>query len=178
MFERKFRVVLAAALSLTIAVGVLALTPKKALLALLPAGRPNVRLELNGAVRRGDQLVSVEKANPIGHGESIHWTIAASNAGDGPANGVVVGAKVPSGTSFVNGSAKAPGAKVLYSINQGRDFSEQPMIEKKDDKGQIVMVPAPSTLYTNVRFEWSGQLQAEARVSATYQVEATEGGQK
>jgi hypothetical protein len=41
-----------------------------------------------------------------------------------------------------------------------------------------VMVPAPASLYTNVRFEWSGKLDAEARLSGTYQVEVTEGGQK
>ena len=178
MFERKFRVLLAAALSLMIAAGVVALTPKKAMLALLPAGRPDVRLELNGTVRRGDQLINVEKANPVGHGEQISWTIAASNVGDASANGVVVGAQVPSGTHFVAGSASAPGAKILYSINQGRDFSEQPLIEKQDENGQSVMVPAPSSLYTNVRFEWSGKLDAEARVSGNYKVEVIEGGKQ
>jgi len=178
MFERKLMVLLAAALSLLIAAGVLAITPNNAILGLLPAGRPDVRLELHGAVRRGDQLLSVEKANSVGHGELIDWTIEASNVGDGAANGVVVGAQVPSGTEFVGGSASAPGARILYSINQGRDFSERPLIEKKDDKGQIVMVPAPSSLYTNVRFEWSGKLDADARLSGTYQVEVTEGGQK
>jgi uncharacterized repeat protein (TIGR01451 family) len=178
MFERKFSVLLAGALSLSVAAGVLALTPTKTILGLLPASRPDVRLELHGAVRRGDQLLSVDKANPIGHGEFIVWTIEASNVGDGPANGLVVGGQVASGTQFVGGSASAPGARILYSINQGRDFSPQPLIEKKDDKGQIVMVPAPSSLYTNVRFEWSGKLEAEARLSGTYQVEVTEGGLK
>jgi len=178
MFARNFRVLLAAALSLTIAAGVLALSPPKAILGLLPAGRPDVRLELHGAVRRGDQLLSVEKANSVGRGELINWTIAASNVGDAAANGVVVGGQVPAGTEFVGGSASAQGARILYSINQGRDFSERPLIEQKDDKGQIVMVPAPASLYTNVRFEWSGKLDAEARLSGTYQVEVTEGGQK
>jgi len=177
MFERKLMVLLAAALSLLIAAGVLAIGPNNAILAVLPAGRPDVRLELHGAVRRGDQLLNVEKANPIGHGEFINWTIEASNVGDGPANGVVVGAPVPSGTQFV-GSASAPGARILYSINQGRDFSQQPLIEKKNEKGEIVMVPAPSSLYTNVRFEWSGKHDADARLSGTYQVEVMEGGQK
>jgi len=178
MFERKFRVLLATALSLTVAAGVLALTPKQALLALLPAGRPDVRLQLHGAVHRGEQVFTVEKANPIGHGEFINWTVEASNVGDGAAKGVVVGAHVPSGTQFVGGSASAPGARVLYSINEGRDFSEQPMIEKKDLNGQTVMVPAPQSLYTNLRFEWVGTIDADARVKATYQVEVTAGGEK
>ena len=71
MFERKLMVLLAAALSLLIAAGVLAIGPNNAILAVLPAGRPDVRLELHGAVRRGAQLLSVEKANPIGHGDVV-----------------------------------------------------------------------------------------------------------
>ena len=71
MFERKLMVLLAAALSLLIAAGVLAVTSNNAILGSLPAGRPDVRLELHGAVQRGAQLLSVEKANPIGRGELI-----------------------------------------------------------------------------------------------------------
>jgi len=74
-------------------------------------------------------------------------------------------------TYLVVGSATAEyGASVSYSIDGGKNFAAQPMIEEKQADGTTKPVPAPASMYTQVRYEWSDPLAAGATLSASYKV--------
>ena len=67
-------------------------------------------------------------------------------------------------------SAKAEGAQTFYSIDGGKSFSAQPMIEEKQADGSVKRVPAPVSMYTEIRYEWSDPLAQGGKLSASYKV--------
>ena len=133
--------------------------------------RPQVKVALSGVVERNDEMVSLEKADEVRPGETLHWTVKSENIGDGGANEYKVVGKIPAGTEFVAGSTKADGAPVVtYSIDGGKNFSKQPMIEQKQADGSVKLVPAPISMYTQLRFEWSEPLNSKENLNASYDV--------
>jgi hypothetical protein len=77
---------------------------------------------------------------------------------------------VPPGTEFLAGSAKAEGAKTVFSIDGGKSYSPQPMIEEKQPDGSTKPVPAPTWMYTEIRYEWAEPLAQGGKLSASYKV--------
>jgi hypothetical protein len=77
---------------------------------------------------------------------------------------------IPQGTTFVAGSAKADGAKAVYSIDGGKSYSAQPTIEEKQADGSVKRVPAPVSMYTEIRYEWADALAQGGKLSASYKV--------
>lgn len=137
----------------------------------LAAGRPEVKVLLAGAVARSGELLALEKAGAVRPGEVLDWKIVSTNEGDGAARQYKAVGHVPQGTSFVAGSATAEyGAQVTYSIDGGKSFSPQPTLEEKQADGAVKRVPAPASLYTEVRYEWSDPLNAGATLTANYKV--------
>jgi len=59
---------------------------------------------------------------------------------------------------------------VTYSIDNGKSFSAQPTIEEKQPDGSTKKVPAPATMYTQLRYEWADPLVQGGKVSASYKV--------
>jgi uncharacterized repeat protein (TIGR01451 family) len=134
-------------------------------------GRPLVKVVLSGTVERGEQKVSVEKTGPVKPGEVVSFTLDSANEGASAAHDYRSIGKIPSGTVFVEGSAHGDGSsQVSYSIDGGRTYAAQPMIEERQADGTTKMVPAPVTMYTQVRFQWAAPLAAGNKVSASYQV--------
>jgi uncharacterized repeat protein (TIGR01451 family) len=133
--------------------------------------RPEVKLSLVGLVQRGNEAVPVEKAGQVNPGEIVSYTITAANAGTGPAREVRPFANIPPGTVFVAGSARAEGnAEIAYSIDGGKTFHATPLIEVRQPDGTIKKVPAPVTLYTQVRYDWNDPLAPGGRFTASYKV--------
>jgi uncharacterized repeat protein (TIGR01451 family) len=138
----------------------------------LNIARPDVRVEISGSVVRDSRAVSLEKAEAVKTGEVLNWSIASSNQGNGDAQNYRVVGQIPKGTSYVAGSAKGDDTpNVVYSIDGGKSFSEQPMIEEKQADGSMKQVPAPVSMYTQVRFEWAKPLSAQASLNAAYRVQ-------
>src|ERR1700688_893081 len=74
--------------------------------------RPNVPLKLTGSIvtkspEGKTTLTPVEKEAPKA-GDAVEYDIAATNTGNAPALKLMPKAKIPSGTAYVDGSAKAP----------------------------------------------------------------------
>jgi uncharacterized repeat protein (TIGR01451 family) len=135
------------------------------------AGRPEVKVELNGAVERGGQRLSLERAESVKPGEILEWRIVSSNEGSAPARDYKAVGHIPAGTSFVAGSAAAEsGSNVTYSIDGGQTYSAQPVVEEKQADGSLKQVAAPVSMYTEVRYEWSDALAAGGKLSASYRV--------
>lgn len=134
------------------------------------AARPEVKVQLMAAVERDSKLMPLEKSTVVNPGEVLDWTITAENSGNAAALDYKTVGQIPRGTEYVAGSAKAPGAHAVYSIDGGKTFSPQPMIEEKQADGTIKRVPAPVSMYTEVRYEWADPLAQGGKLTASYKV--------
>ena len=134
-------------------------------------GRPEVKVMLAGAVERGDGTLSLEKVSAVNPGEILQWSIISSNEGDGPAREYKTVGHIPAGTTFIAGSVTADkGSSVTYSIDGGQSFSTLPLVEEKQPDGTVKKVPAPTSMYTEVRYEWNDELAAGGKLAASYKV--------
>ena len=148
--------------------GVASYAQKRMLLA--SAGRPELKMELSGGVERDSKLIMLDKATVLKPGELLTWTVEAANTGGAPAHEYQAVAHIPRGTEYVGGSAIAVGAEAVYSIDGGKSFSPQPTVEQKEADGSTKRVPAPTSMFTDIRYEWADPLAAGGKVSASYQV--------
>lgn len=134
------------------------------------AARPEVKVSLAGSVERDSKLVALDKAAVVKPGEVLTWTVDAVNVGNAPALEYRAITQIPKGTEYVKDSAVADGAKTLYSIDGGKSFAPQPMIEQKQADGSVKLTPAPVSMYTSIRYEWASPIAQGAQVMATYKV--------
>lgn len=137
----------------------------------LRTGRPEIKVLLSGVVERQSGLIPVQEAATVKSGEVMGWTITSMNEGNAPAREYKAIGTVPPGTEFVAGSVTADGtAKVTYSIDRGKSFSERPTVDEKQADGTIKKVAAPTSMYTQIRYEWADPLEQGAKLNATYKV--------
>jgi uncharacterized repeat protein (TIGR01451 family) len=165
--KRKFAAIGVATLSLLV-VGVAGFAQRHFMLA--NAAPPEVKIQLLGAVERDSKLMPLDKSTVVNPGEILDWTITSENSGNAAAFEYKTVGHIPRGTTFVADSAKADGAKTVYSIDGGKSYSPQPMIEEKQADGSIKRVPAPVSMYTEIRFEWADPLAQGGKLSASYKV--------
>jgi uncharacterized repeat protein (TIGR01451 family) len=138
----------------------------------LNIARPDVKVVISGSVQREGKVVSLEKVEAVKTGEILDWSINSANQGSGDAKNYRVVGQIPKGTSFVAGSAKGDESpQVAYSIDGGKTYSAQPLIDEKQADGSVKQVPAPASMYTQVRFEWTQTLAAQANLNAAYRVQ-------
>jgi uncharacterized repeat protein (TIGR01451 family) len=138
---------------------------------MLRAGRPEVKVSLFAAVERDKGLIPVEKASTVKSGEILDWTITSVNEGTASAHEYKAVGTVPPGTQLIAGSMSADGsATVTYSIDNGKSFSAQPTIEEKQPDGSMRKVPAPPSIYTQIRYEWADPLERGVKLNASYKV--------
>ena len=133
--------------------------------------RPEVKVQLSGSVEREGKSLSLDKVENVKPGEVLDWQIVSSNEGSAEARDYKAVGHIPAGTSLVAGSAAGEhGSTVTYSIDGGKTFSTQPIIEEKQPDGSVKKVAAPVSMYTEVRYEWSDALAAGGKLSASYKV--------
>ena len=156
------------ALVVVAACGVAALAQRQ----LAPAaGRAEVKVQLSGSVEREGQALSLDRVENVKPGEILDWQIVSSNDGTGAARDYKAVGHIPRGTVLVARSAAGEGgSNVTYSIDGGKTFQTQPIIEEKQADGSVKRVPAPVSMYTEVRYEWSDALAAGGKLSASYKV--------
>ena len=165
--KKRFSAALMAALTLMVA-GAAGFAQRHFMLS--NAARPEVKMQLAGMVERESALVALDKATVVSQGEILDWTITSENSGNAAALDYKAVGHIPQGTTYVADSAKADGAKALYSIDGGKSYSAQPMIEVKQADGSIKRVPAPVSMYTEIRYEWADPLAQGGKLSASYKV--------
>lgn len=135
------------------------------------SGRPEIKVELQGSVERGGASLGLDKVENVKPGEILDWQIVSSNDGTGAARDYKAVGHIPTGTVLVAGSAAGEGgSNVTYSIDGGKTFATQPVIEERQADGTVKRVPAPVSMYTEVRYEWSDALAAGGKLSASYKV--------
>jgi uncharacterized repeat protein (TIGR01451 family) len=167
--KKNLRALPLAALCLLVLGGAAALAQRQLKSAV--TGRPEVKVMLSGSVLRAEKRLPLEKAETVNPGEILDWTITSENDGDGPANGYKTVGQIPKGTVLVAGSTSADGsASVVYSIDNGKSYSAQPTIEEKQADGTVKVVPAPVSMYTQLRYEWADPLASGGKLQASYKV--------
>lgn len=133
--------------------------------------RPEVQVTLGGEVERDGKRLRLEEGVTVRPGEVVRWRVVSSNKGEAPARSYAAEAQVPAGMELIAGSPRAAGgAEVLYSIDHGESFSARPLIEQRGEDGVARMVPAPVSMYTDLRYRWPEELAPGASVEATYEV--------
>lgn len=133
--------------------------------------RPDVKVQISGNVQRNNQSISLDKAVAVNSGEILDWNIDSANEGAGDAQHYRVVGQISKGTVFVAGTARGEQApQVTYSIDNGKTFSAQPMIDEKQADGTTKKVAAPVSMYSQVMFEWAQPLVAQAKLNANYRV--------
>jgi uncharacterized repeat protein (TIGR01451 family) len=101
-------------------------------------------------------------------GNLLRYTLAANNHSTTPMKQFVMTQPVPSRTVLVPDSVKLldnVGASVTYSIDNGKTYSSQPMVQVQG-KPQ----PAPIDSYTHLRIQPDRALAAKQAMTAQYQV--------
>src|SRR5215213_5948300 len=135
------------------------------------AGRPEIKVALAGSVERGGARLALDQVENVKPGEILDWRIVSSNEGTGAARDYKAVGHIPEGTVLVPGTAAAEsGSTVTYSIDGGKTFSTQPVVEERQADGTSKRVPAPVSMYTEVRYEWSDALAPGGKLSASYKV--------
>ena len=169
--KKKLSVPVVAALCLLLVGTAAAAFAQRQLAARTVAGQPEVKVKLSGSLKRDDKSLALDKAGEVHPGEILDWTITSANEGDAPARQYKTIGQIPRGTSYIAGSAVAEyGAAVSYSIDGGKNFAAQPTIEEKQADGTKKIVVAPTSMYTQVRYDWTEPLAAGSTLSASYKV--------
>lgn len=158
------------AMGLVVAFGAAALAQRQ-LTAQRGGGRPEVKVELSGSVERAGARLALDRVENVKPGEVLDWQIVSSNDGTAAASDYKAVGHIPAGTAFVAGSAAGEnGSTVTYSIDGGKTYSTQPVVEERQADGTTRRVPAPVSMYTEVRYEWSDALAAGGKLTASYKV--------
>jgi uncharacterized repeat protein (TIGR01451 family) len=142
--------------------------------------RPQVKLNL-GAEKQlvtqdqsGKQQVSwqaLEGQAVVQPGDVLRYTVSSENAGDVPAKNLTLTQPIPQQMAYVLGSAtNSNGAKMTYSIDNGKNFVENPTIQVKLANGQVETKPAPAEAYTHVRWGFGKSIDPTTGVKAAYEV--------
>lgn len=141
--------------------------------------RPKVKMVLSAQKQvittdaEGNDVTSwetLEGTVSVEPGDVIRYSLTSENAGEKPAENLVLTQPVPAQTEYVADSAKANGAALSYSIDGGETFSAQPMISVTLPDGTVEQQPAPAEMYSHVRWDYSETLQPMAAVKAVYEV--------
>lgn len=113
-------------------------------------------------------------------GDVVAYRLTFTNVTAAPVRAVEFKDPLPTGLRYVAGSATADRHDVIvsYSIDGGRTYSAEPMIEEVVN-GERVTRPAPPQMYTHIRWVVSGWVEPGAQVTAEFRaqlpaVEATE----
>ncbi|MDJ0676984.1 MAG: hypothetical protein QNJ36_16650 [Calothrix sp. MO_167.B42] len=107
-------------------------------------------------------------------GDILRYTVSGSNNGEKAVKGLVVNQPIPQGMKYVLKSATVnvnKGAKITYSIDQGKTFVETPTIKLRQEDGTFKTVAAPAEQYTNIRWNFGESVAAKSTVRGIYQLQ-------
>ena len=102
-------------------------------------------------------------------GDEVRYRLRFTNTTEGPVRNVRFANPVPKGLVMVGASATADrdDAQVEYSIDGGRSYAAQPMVEVEEE-GRRVRRPAPSSMITDLRWTVAGAVAPGETVAVAY----------
>ncbi|BAU11377.1 hypothetical protein LEP3755_18710 [Leptolyngbya sp. NIES-3755] len=141
--------------------------------------QPKVELQLIAKQKviqkdaQGKEQVSwsvLTKDTMVQKGTVLRFQVVAKNAGDRPAQKLVVTQPVPKGTIYAANSATANGAELTYSIDGGKTFAANPMVQVTLPDGRTEMKPAPVEAYSHVQWTFDKAIVPKNTLEVTYDV--------
>ncbi|MEH1842148.1 MAG: hypothetical protein V7L20_26310 [Nostoc sp.] len=143
-----------------------------------PQGQLQLRLEAEKQVVAQDQQGKQSKKwEPlkgqavVRPGDVLRYTLSGENTSDRPVKNLVLNQPIPKGMVYVLKSVSAANnTKVIYSIDGGRSFVENPTVKVTLPNGKVETKPAPANVYTHIRLQVP-LVAAKTTVKATYQTQ-------
>jgi uncharacterized repeat protein (TIGR01451 family) len=138
--------------------------------------QPQLHLELDVAKQVQDKRhitwQSLQGQASVKPKDVLRYTISGENYSDRAVKNLTLNQPIPKGMQLVLKSATATNnAKITYSIDGGRSFSENPTIKVTLPKGKVEIKPAPATAYTHIHLNFNQPIPAKTKVQGTYQVQ-------
>ena len=104
-------------------------------------------------------------------GDVLRYTLIGENKSDRPVKNLILNQPIPKGMVYVLQSTNVTNnAKVIYSIDGGRSFVENPTVKVTFPDGKVETKPAPANLYTHIRLQVP-LVAGKTTVKATYQTQ-------
>jgi uncharacterized repeat protein (TIGR01451 family) len=105
-------------------------------------------------------------------GDVVRYRLTFTNVTPHAVKSVVFDNPLPAGLHYQGGTATADRdqAAIQYSIDGGKSYSAQPMIEVEVD-GKRVQRPAPTDMYTHIRWSVPGSVLPGAVVHAEFRAQ-------
>jgi uncharacterized repeat protein (TIGR01451 family) len=102
-------------------------------------------------------------------GDTVRYHLLFTNVSAGAVRGIVLDNPIPAGLHYAAGSAKADrtDVAVLFSIDGGKSYSAEPMVDVVVD-GRHEQHAAAAEQYTNVRWTIRGDVPKGAQIRADY----------
>lgn len=122
--------------------------------------------KLEAAADGAAVLVPATAASP---GDTLLYTVSFTNATDGPLDRVRITQAIPPGVAYTAGTAVAPGALVLFSVDGGVTFGLPAELAVTDEGGARRAATAAD--YTHVRWLLTAPLEARATGYARFRAE-------
>lgn len=123
------------------------------------AAKPNVTVAIKAEKEivikeNGQEVRKIVSATETLSGEIITYTLSYINNGDASATSVVLNDPIPTGTTYVFGSATETGVDLAFSIDKGRSFKKPSMLTYEmplPNGGKEKRVASPEQ-YTDIRW--------------------------
>ncbi len=131
-----------------------------------------IRIETRAEVRRavateqGGESIRLVPAEKIGAGEEVLYTVSVTNICANPAADLAIDVPVPAHTRYVVGSAIAPAAQVLFSVDGGFRYAPPQALQVAMGEGET-RAAQPGD-YTHIRWMMSKALPPQAVVFARF----------
>jgi uncharacterized repeat protein (TIGR01451 family) len=105
-------------------------------------------------------------------GDRLRYRVKGHNQSVFSLAQVVITQPISKDTHYVLDSATGlHSAVVTFSIDEGKTYSATPMITVKQDNEKMDNQKAPVSLYTNIRWEFPGELPSQSPIDLSYQVQ-------
>lgn len=122
-----------------------------------------------GDARHDEAIAHGMDRNALLPGDVVLYRLTFTNTTGAPVRNVEFKDPLPAGLRYVAGSASADreDVSIAYSIDGGRTYSAQPMIEETVN-GEKLVRRAPAKMYTHVRWLVTGWVQPGTEVTAEF----------
>jgi len=120
---------------------------------------------------KGRQTVSGDSSSVL-PGDVVRYHLTYTNAGKDTATDVELVDPIPDGTIYVEGTASAPDAVVLFSVDGGKTFHTPPV--KYIPEGKKVEKEATVDMFTHIKWVLERALAPGASVTAQFDVRIKE----
>lgn len=117
----------------------------------------------------GSETVKRVAASRVVPGTEVIYTITATNAGNEPADEVVVTNPVPAQTSYVGGSAAGANTHISFSVDGGNSWGRAESLTVIDANGEPRAATAAD--YTHVRWQLQSDLAPLQKLPVSYRVQ-------